>query len=316
MRKIKVFDLFCGGGGSSLGARSAGATIVAGAEMAEYAAQAYKANFPDAHLLDGDLREHDAKDVARRIGHVDMLLASPECTNHTCAKGSSPRSEESRETALQVIRYATALRPRWIVLENVIHMRPWKRYSELKTELEDFDYHLSEFVLDASLFGVAQKRKRLFLVADSKKPAELQVPKRTIKPASTILDNSGVWETSFLKKKGRAKDTLERAERAIAEVGTKTPFLLVYYGTDGGGGWQALDVPLRTVTTLDRFALVKPTPKGHIMRMLQPPELRRAMGFPATYRFPKGTRRDKIRLLGNAVCPPVMKHIVSAIAFN
>ena len=31
------------------------------------------------------------------------------------------------------------------------------------------------------------------------------------------------------------------------------PFLIVYYGSDGAGGWQALDRPLRTLTTLDRF---------------------------------------------------------------
>jgi DNA (cytosine-5)-methyltransferase 1 len=99
----------------------------------------------------------------------------------------------------------------------------------------------------------------------------------------------------------------------MKEVGKRTPFILVYYGTDGCGGWQPLDVPLRTVTTLDRFALVEPTSKGHTMRMLQPTELRRAMGFPASYRFPNGTRREKIQLLGNAVCPPVMKSLVAGL---
>ncbi|WP_223201951.1 hypothetical protein, partial [Streptococcus pneumoniae] len=52
----------------------------------------------------------------------------------------------------------------------------------------------------------------------------------------------------------RAKGTLERAERAIKELGPNEPFLLVYYGSDKAGGWQSLDRPLRTVTTLDRFA--------------------------------------------------------------
>ena len=311
---IRAFDMFCGGGGSSLGAQSAGVTVVRGAEIAEYAARAFKANFPGAELLTGDLRDHDAEAVATRVGRVDLLLSSPECTNHTCAKGSVPRSEESRETALQVLRYATALRPRWVILENVVHIRPWKRFLELKDGLAELGYHVREFVLDASNFGVAQKRRRLFLVADTTcEPTDIAVGKRSIKPAVSILDAPGSWQSSPLKKKGRAKDTLERAERAIEEVGTATPFLLVYYGTDGGGGWQSLDVPLRTVTTLDRFALVEPTPQGHMMRMLQPTELRRAMGFPASYRFPKGTRRDKIRLLGNAVCPPVMKRLVSGL---
>src|SRR5439155_531221 len=95
------------------------------------------------------------------------------------------------------------------------------------------------------------------------------------------------------------------------------PFLVVYYGTDKGGasmgGWQTLDVPLRTVTTLDRFALVKPRRRhGKTFRMLQVPELVKAMGFLPIrqFRLPQGSRREKIQLLGNAVCPAVMEAIV------
>jgi DNA (cytosine-5)-methyltransferase 1 len=47
--------------------------------------------------------------------------------------------------------------------------------------------------------------------------------------------------------------------------------------------------------------------------MLRVPEPRRAMGFPETFRLERGTRRDRIRLLGNAVCPPVMQAIVASL---
>jgi DNA (cytosine-5)-methyltransferase 1 len=50
-----------------------------------------------------------------------------------------------------------------------------------------------------------------------------------------------------------------------------------------------------------------------MMRMLQPDELRRAMGFPDSYTFPNVTRRDKVKLMGNAVCSPVMEAIVKSI---
>lgn len=314
MHKINTLDLFCGGGGSSLGARLAGANIVAGAEAASYAASAFRANFGEATLFQGDLRRFDMSEVARQLGRIDLLLASPECTSHTCAKGSGPRSEESRETALQVLRYAKRLQPRWIVIENVVHIRPWKRYPELKEGLGRLGYNLSEQVLNASEFGVPQKRKRLFLIADARRfPESVTSSTRSIRDAGSVLDQHGKWPRSKLFTRKRAKGTLERAERAIAEIGKNTPFLLVYYGTDGGGGWQSLDVPLRTVTTLDRFALVEPSSKGHMMRMLQPTELKRAMGFPASYIFPKGSRREKIRILGNAVCPPVMSRIVACL---
>jgi DNA (cytosine-5)-methyltransferase 1 len=39
-------------------------------------------------------------------------------------------------------------------------------------------------------------------------------------------------------------------------------------------------------------------------------ELQQAMGFPGSYRFARGTRRDRIKLLGNGVCPPVMSAVV------
>lgn len=47
------------------------------------------------------------------------------------------------------------------------------------------------------------------------------------------------------------------------------------------------------------------------MRMLQPPELAAAMGFPEYYIWPETTRRNKIKMIGNAVCPPVMQAIIS-----
>jgi len=41
--------------------------------------------------------------------------------------------------------------------------------------------------------------------------------------------------------------------------------------------------------------------------MLQPPELAAAMGFPVDHLWPESSRREKIKLIGNAVCPPVMR---------
>jgi hypothetical protein len=47
--------------------------------------------------------------------------------------------------------------------------------------------------------------------------------------------------------------------------------------------------------------------------MLQVDELQRAMGFSGDYVLSQGSRRDKIKLLGNGVCPPVMQHIVTTL---
>jgi DNA (cytosine-5)-methyltransferase 1 len=312
---MRGLDIFSGAGGSSSGARLAGVDMVGAIDMCPVATDTYRNNFPKTNVVTGRLEQIDLAKLKREIGAVDILLASPECTNHTCAKGAAPRDETSRATALYAVEYARSFKPRWIVLENVVHMRPWSRYGELKRELTALGYHLAEQILDASDYGVPQTRRRLFLVGDRKGPPGLVSrkqpgPRRSVK---SVLDRPGTWETTLLRTKTRAAGTIERAERAFEVLGDGASFLLVYYGSDGSGGWQRLTRPLRTITTVDRFALVETGPEGSTMRMLQVPELRRAMGFDESYRMDVGTRRDRVRLLGNGVCPPVMARVVEAL---
>ena len=315
---VRALDIFCGVGGSSAGARAAGATIACGIDADRLATKSYRENFPEAEVLTSRLEQVRFRALKEKIGDIDLLRASPECTSHTCAKGGAPRNESSRATAMQAVRFARALRPRWVVIENVVHMRPWSRYRELHDNLRKLGYVVKEQILDSSDFGVPQARRRLFIVADLRgTPGLVKITEpKSRKTAKSILDEPGTWGTSLLHRKGRAKGTLERAQRAIKALGPGRSFLIVYYGSDGGGGWQPLDRPLRTVTTLDRFALVASSRDGLVMRMLQVDELKRAMGFDRGFSLPVGTRRDRIRLLGNAVCPQVMKAVVKALTFK
>ena len=312
---IRALDIFCGAGGSSAGAYAAGVEIAAGIDMCPLATSTFAANFPDARIITARLEDLNLDIVKKQIGEIDILLASPECTNHTCAKGGAPRSEQSRATAMLVVEYARKFRSRWLILENVIHMRPWSRYGELKRELQNLGYDLEEHVLDASDFGVAQTRRRLFLVGDRKEKPVSEILKRPgrRRSAKSILDPAGVWDMSPLFDKRRARATLERAQRGFESLGENASFLLVYYSSDGSGGWQALSRPLRTVTTIDRFALVEHNGSYPKIRMLQVPELKRAMGFDEEFSLPVGTRRDRVRLLGNGVCPPVMERVVKSL---
>lgn len=312
---MRGLDIFCGAGGSSAGARMAGVEMAGAVDLCPIATATYQDNFPATHVVTGRLEHVDIAALRRQVGEINILLSSPECTNHSCAKGGAPRSEESRATAMLVVDYARAFKPRWIVLENVVHMRPWSRYEELKRELRGLGYRLAEQIIDASDYGVAQTRRRLFLVGDLFLDPGLVGRRRPgrRRSAGSVIDRDSVWETTPLFSEKRAAATAERARRAIAAVGEDSPFVLVYYGSDGSGGWQPLSRPLRTVTTIDRFALVRPGPRGHVMRMLQVPELKRAMGFEDSYKFERGTRRDRVRLLGNGVCPAVMAQVVGSL---
>ena len=312
---IRTLDLFCGGGGSSYGARAAGATIVCGVDANPLATEVFKENFPEATAV--TLRMTDRTDSCDLdgIGKIDLLLASPECTNHTCARGSRPREETSRATARYVINFASSLAPRWIVVENVVSMRSWSGYQPLLDGLSRLGYESRVQVLDASRFGVPQKRKRLFILCDRENvPPPVEGRRGRPPHARSILDPRRTWPSRPLYKPGRAAATIERAERAISELGPGIPFLIVYYGSDGSGGWQPLDRPLRTITTLDRFGLVTWDEGIPMLRMLQVPELRRGMGLGDDYEEGKNlSRRERIRLLGNGVAPPVMTKIIDTL---
>lgn len=318
--EIRAFDLFCGAGGSSCGAQSAGVRIVGGVERWQLAADTYEDNFPGARVYRNDIRTLSPKKIIAAHGQIDLLLASPECTNHTVAKGKgrdSQQAEVSRETAFEVIRFAKELQPKWVVVENVIQMKQWNRYGEWLEGMCQLGYFHSEQVLNAVDFGVPQSRKRMFvLFAKNTQPQTVQPTSESRKTIESVINLNGKYSYSLLNTKKRAKPTLERANRAKAELGPRRSFLLVYYGSDGAGGWQRLDSPLRTITTLDRFAVVKWENNRYWMRMLQVPELKQAMGFPETFRFEKGNRRDNIAMLGNGVCPPVMRKIVEDLVMQ
>ncbi|MEE7505125.1 DNA (cytosine-5-)-methyltransferase [Methylobacterium mesophilicum] len=324
---MRTVDLFCGGGLSSWGARMAGAEIVAGVDAWDRAASTFKRNFPKAIVRNCRLSMQTGPDIlGRDIGRVDLLIASPECTNHSIAKGNRPRDEDSRRSgsfAVEFLRKMGRDAPRWVVLENVAPWRHWSGYDHLIGGLKDLGYHTRTRVLDASAFGVPQARKRLFVVCDMKRAPNLPEEHESVGlTARSILDVDG-WKAGPLRSSNRSANTLARVQAGIDALGAGVDFLIVYYGSDKGGGWQSLDRPLRTLTTLDRFGLVQWRDGEPTLRMLQVPELVRAMGLTARkpargrsvpFRFAaECNRRDQVKILGNGVCAPVMGSIVRAL---
>lgn len=312
---MKTFvDLFCGGGLGARGAVSAGLQPLVAVDLWDIACKTYEANFPSAEVLNQRIEDIDPLAHAS-LGSVDVLLASPECTNHSVAKGAGPRDEKSRETAMYTVEWIAALQPRWFVIENVKEMKSWSRYAELLVMLKSLGYEMREEVINAADFGVPQARVRLFLIGGlNMPPPPISPPSDTArKTVREILDPVGTWKETLLFCEGRAESTTARARHAIKTLGDDAEFLLVYYGSGGEKSWQSIEQPLRTVTTIDRFALVRKDGDTHLMRMLQPTELARAMSLPDYHRFPVGTRREKVKLCGNGVCAAVVEHIVRCL---
>jgi DNA (cytosine-5)-methyltransferase 1 len=89
--------------------------------------------------------------------------------------------------------------------------------------------------------------------------------------------------------------------------------LMPYYGN---GQVRPTDRPVPTVTTKDRCAVIDP--ERYVddcgFRMLEPHEIAAAMAFPEGYIPSDLTKKDRVKLAGNAVTPPVMTHIVGRLA--
>lgn len=314
---LKFIDLFCGGGFGARGAVRGGGVPLLAVDAWDLATQTYKANFPGATVVQEKIEEINPFQYRRKF-HPDILLTSPECTAHSIARGAKLGSEKSRETAISIFTWIDAFNPRWVIVENVNRMKQWERHEELIATLESYGYTVSQMLLNAHEFGTPQARKRLFLICDREgsiitREHLLVSHQKSQKNAKSIIDWSGQYKNRPLYIIGRAEATLDRAKRAIASLGKNIPFLIVYYGSDYAGGWQSLDAPLRTVTTIDRFGLVTWEEGVPMLRMLQPPELLKAMGAGVSHKLPVGSRRDKVKLCGNGVCSPVMEIIFRKI---
>ena len=168
-----VTDMFCGAGGSSLGAEAAGMQLVMAANHWQTAIDVHQANFPDAAHDCADISEVDP----RRWPVTDVLLASPECTNHSQARGVSrrwqdptlfdkpdPSAERSRATMWSVPHFAEQNRYSAIVVENVVEATKWALWPAWWQAMELLGYSGRVVSLNAQDHGVAQSRDRILVV--------------------------------------------------------------------------------------------------------------------------------------------------------
>lgn len=300
---MRAVDLFAGAGGFSTGAAMAGARVLWAANHWPVAVEWHAANHPDTLHACQDLQQADFRDAPAH----DLLLASPACQGHSRARGTDkPHHDAQRATAWAVVACAEVHRPPVVLVENVPEYAEWVLYPAWCAAMHALGYALSPMVVDAADHGVAQHRRRLFVVATrSRYPVALDLPKREPTPAARVIDfAAGRW--SQVHRPGRSPSTLARIAAGRRAHGER--FVAPYYGSGSGETGRSLERPLGTITTRDRWAVID----GDRMRMLTADECRAAMGFPASYRLPT-QHKAAVHLLGNAVVPQVAADLINAI---
>ncbi|MEV6527143.1 DNA cytosine methyltransferase [Longispora sp. NPDC051575] len=212
---LTLTDLFCGAGGSSSGAeRVDGVRTVMAANHWDRAIATHNHNLPHA--------AHDCADISqvdpRRYPATDILWASPECTNHSQAKGvrdadkvpdlfdqvlPSDAAERSRATMWDVVRFIEA---KWLagrpyggfVVENVVEVVKWLPYGAWRTALENYGYclhstYLNSMFAQAGGDGAPQSRDRWYAVGHLKTTGRCPDLRTWTRPLATC-DRCGVTQ--------------------------------------------------------------------------------------------------------------------------
>ena len=159
---LNVIDLFCGAGGMSLGLKQAGFNIVAAMDNWDSAVDCYKNNFQGHVVHKQDLS--DWREVMRIIQDTkcDMIVGGPPCQDFSEA---GDRVEGDRAGLTKSFAKIVAKKhPRYFIMENVPAAQKSKAYKAARAIFKRAGYGLTEVVLDASLCGVPQRRKRFFCI--------------------------------------------------------------------------------------------------------------------------------------------------------
>lgn len=169
-RTRTAVDLFSGAGGFGLGLSGAGCGLRLAFEQDAAAAAAHTANLPGTVLTDdirdvADARLLDA--VGTEVGELDILVAGPPCQGFSVI-GSRVVLDPRNSLMGEVLRAVRALRPRAVVIENVLGMVTMAGGGYLRTVLQglaDAGYDAACAQMLAAQHGTPQLRWRLVVIA-------------------------------------------------------------------------------------------------------------------------------------------------------
>lgn len=314
---LRIASFFSGIGGMDLGATGGfefdqqyyqplGTELVYATDFDKNAADVYAANFDHAPVV-ADIRELKADDIPVH----DIMTGGFPCQSFSVAATNPPRlgyKDLRGQLFFEMIRILREHQPRAFIAENVkglLSANGGTAFPLVLKEFEDAGYTVHYQILNASHFGVPQKRERVFLVGfrDPREAMSFRFPAgepSLSRPLSIALDTGTTVDEQFFFS--------DRAVRGMRT--TKNSRLM------NKGRAQDPDRPCNTVGAhLAKVSLNSTDPvflENGRYRMFTPREVARIQSFPESFQLP-GSRSALYRGLGNAVAPVVMWHVTAAV---
>lgn len=180
--------LFSSAGIGELGIKASGISIIAANEIVPYRVELYRENFKNCEMFAGDINEQSNSIVGasrKKLQEKDLFLlyATPPCQGMSsngigrlkweAAQGRRSEEDERNRLIIPTMDVACALRPRWVLLENV----PGMRHTEIRTENNEYENIISYVrrrlgedyvggceVIACHDYGIPQRRKRLITI--------------------------------------------------------------------------------------------------------------------------------------------------------
>ena len=166
---MRFVSLFAGVGGFDLGLERSGHTCVGQVEIDKHAQSVLSRHWPDVPKHDDVTTAIDWADEIGLTGNVDLVAGGFPCQDLSVAGKRAGLDGKRSGLFYDALAFAKAVKAKTILLENVpglLSSNQGRDFGVLLTELADAGYSNIEWrILNSQFFGVAQRRRRVFIVA-------------------------------------------------------------------------------------------------------------------------------------------------------
>lgn len=308
MESPTAISLFCGCGGSDYALQSLGYDVVWANDIWQTACNAYGSNLKNPRIQCGDIRDFSHFPTA------DLLVGCYPCQGYTQGGKREWKDDDRNYLYREFDRVLRKVNPRSFVVENVNGMVFGENRDLLNNQLTRYrsaGYRVKWGVLNAKDYGVAQNRRRVFLVGiRSDLKTEYEFPEPTHGPGrqhplqtqKDVLKGFPEWPEGDFNTEPFHWYYLSRRRRY--DWDEPSPCIV--------GHWRHVPLhpsspPLKRLDT-DHWRFVR---RGRARR-LSYKECAALQGFPRSYKW-VGTVRERFQMIGNAVPPPLFRAVVRSL---